>query len=405
MNVLFLSPGFPAEMPYFTRGLDLVGARVIGLGDQPTSALPEMTRRHLSHYHQIASWGDERAVLAEVAGLARKIRIDRVECMWETQMIAAAKMREMLELPGMTVAETIPFRDKEVMKQVLDAQGIRTPRHANATTSAGVVEAAERIGFPLIVKPIAGAGSMDTYRIDSAEELEAVLPKLRHVPEVSVEEFVEGTDCTFDTVCADGRVLYHNICFYRPRALESRNNEWMSPQTIAVREPEHPQWASGFRMGFEVLKALNFRTGFTHMEWYRKPDGEAVFGEIGGRAPGARTVDVMNFACDLDLFRGWAEAACFGRLSQPVTRKYNAANVMKRSEGQGRIQRVEGLDRLVRDLGPAIAAIELNQVGQPKRSMTTSIVGDGFVMVRHPELDRLIEIADRVSNELKLYAG
>jgi len=246
---------------------------------------------------------------------------------------------------------------------------------------------------------------MDTYRIAGHAELTEVIPKLRHVPEVSVEEFVEGQDCTFDTVCADGQVLFHNICFYRPRALESRNHEWVSPQTIAVREPQAPFWAEGYKMGFEVLKALNFRTGFTHMEWYRKPNGEAVFGEIGGRAPGARTVDVMNFANDLDLFKGWAEAAVHGRLTQTITRKYNAANVMKRASGSGRIQRHQGLDRLIHELGPAIAAIELNPIGQPKRSMMTSVVGDGFVMVRHHDLVELLRIADRVSTELQLIAG
>ena len=30
MNVLMLSPGFPAEMPLFTRGLREVGAQIIG---------------------------------------------------------------------------------------------------------------------------------------------------------------------------------------------------------------------------------------------------------------------------------------------------------------------------------------------------------------------------------------
>ena len=38
----------------------------------------------------------------------------------------------------MTVEQTMPFRDKELMKQVLDAAGIRTPRHVRATTVAAV---------------------------------------------------------------------------------------------------------------------------------------------------------------------------------------------------------------------------------------------------------------------------
>ena len=47
-----------------------------------------------------------------------------------------------------------------------------------------------------------------------------------------------------------------------------------------------------------VIAALGFSSGFTHMEWYRKYDGEVVFGEIGARPPGARVVDLMNFATD-----------------------------------------------------------------------------------------------------------
>jgi len=65
------------------------------------------------------------------------------------------------------------------MKQLIDAAGLRTPGHEAAETVAGVWAAAERLGFRLIVKPIAGAGSADTYRADSADELDAILPMLR----------------------------------------------------------------------------------------------------------------------------------------------------------------------------------------------------------------------------------
>ena len=83
-------------------------------------------------------------------------------------MILAARIRESFGVPGMTVEQTVPFRDKERMKQAIDAAGIRTPWHVSATTVADVWEAAEQVGYPLIVKPIDGAGSADTYRVDSA---------------------------------------------------------------------------------------------------------------------------------------------------------------------------------------------------------------------------------------------
>ena len=61
MNVLFLSPGFPAEMPLFTRGLAQVGAKVFGVGDQPAAALPSEARQGLSDYLQVQSLADEPA--------------------------------------------------------------------------------------------------------------------------------------------------------------------------------------------------------------------------------------------------------------------------------------------------------------------------------------------------------
>ena len=69
------------------------------------------------------SLADEDAVLAALHGLSRHARIDQVECLWEPYMVLAARIRETFGLPGMTVAQTMPFRDKERMKQALDAAG------------------------------------------------------------------------------------------------------------------------------------------------------------------------------------------------------------------------------------------------------------------------------------------
>jgi biotin carboxylase len=408
MNVLMISPGFPAEMPFFTRGLAAVGARAIGIGDQPQSALPELAREHLAAYVQVVSFTDEPAVFAEVEAIHARARLDRIECLWEPFMVLAAKLREHLGLPGMTVAETIPFRDKEVMKQRLDAAGIRTPKHARATSVAGCREAAASIGFPstpIVVKPIAGAGSADTYRVSSEQELDAVLPALRHVPEVSVEEFIEGEDFTYETICVDGEIKHFSISFYRPRALQARSHEWISPQTVVVRDVDAPELGPGREMGEAVIRALGFKTGFTHMEWFRTPSGEAVFGEIAARPPGAHLVDLINFASDVDVFTGWAEAVCHGRFTQPVERKYNAGWVYKRAEGQGVIQRIEGLAPLMAELGEHVVVLDLLPIGAPRRNWKQTLISDGMIIVRHPDLGRTLEIADRFATDLRIYAG
>ena len=405
MNVLMISPGYPAEMAFFTRGLGQAGATVIGLGDQSPDALPQTAKDALDHYVHVGSLAAEDHVAAIARELAGQVRIDQVECLWEPYMILAARLREELGLPGLTVAQTEPFRDKERMKQLLDAAGLRTPWHVAAQTVADVWAAAERVGFPLIVKPIAGAGSADTYRADSVAELDAILPNLRHVPEVSVEEFIDAEEFTYDTICADGQVLFENICQYHPRPLLTKMHEWISPITLALRDLDAPGLRGGRELGAAVLRVLGFRDGFTHMEWYRKADGEVVFGEIGARPPGARTVDVMNYATDADLFSAWAQAIVHGEISPPVERRYNAASIFKRARGVGRITHYEGLDRLLAEYGEHVAALDLLPVGAPRRDWRATTIADGMVIVRHPELPEALEIAQRFAADLHLYAS
>jgi hypothetical protein len=404
MNVLIISPGYPADMPEFTRGLAESGATVVGVGDQGTAALPELVRRSLTEYIQVRSLWDSGHVIGELHERLQGHRLDRIECLWEPGIMLAAELREHFGVPGLSVEQANRFRDKEAMKTALDAAGIRTPRHVAVDSIAGCWEAAEKTGFPLIVKPIAGAGSADTYRVDNSDDLRAVLPRLRHVPIISVEEFVDGEEFTFDTITIGGKIAYYNIAWYRPRPLVARSNEWISPQVIALRNVEQPDLADGVRMGHNVIRALNFETGFTHMEWYRKADGEVVFGEIGARPPGAHQVDQMKYACDFDVFKAWGQAVTLGRIEETAQRLYNVAIIFKRARGVGRITRIEGTEALQKRFGEHVVWNTLLPPGTPRRDWRKTLVSDGFIMLRHPGLQETLAMADAVGSELQLYA-
>ena len=405
MRVLMFSPGFPVEMQRFTVGLAEVGAEVVGLGDSPSDHLPpEVARRLSGHIHVPRLW-DEDAVIAVVRKVHDREPFDRVECLWEPGMLLAARLREALGVPGMTVEQTLPFRDKERMKARLDACGIRTPRHVRARGERAIREAAERIGMPLIVKPVDGAGSRDTYRVDDAPGLDDVLPRIAHVPDVSVEEYVDGQEFTFDTICADGVIQYFNIAWYRPKPIIGRSVESLSPMTVTLRNVDQPLLEPGREMGPAVLKALGFRTGFTHMEWFLTPGGEAVFCEIAARPPGARSVDLMNYGADIDTYVGWAEAVCRGSFGQPIERKHNVAVVFKRARGSGRIRAIEGLERLLARYGPHVVCVDLLPPGAPRRDWRQTLISDGYVIVRHPDLQTTLEIADRFGTDLLMHAS
>ncbi|MEZ4449365.1 MAG: hypothetical protein R3B09_07795 [Nannocystaceae bacterium] len=405
MKVVLLAPAYPPEMPHFTRGLAELGVQVYGVGDGHVDALPPMVKQSLHAYLQVPRIMDEEDVIQRVSAWLRGREIDRVESLWEPLVILAARLRERFGLPGMSVDAVLGFRDKQLMKERIAAAGLRVPRSRRVRSEQEVWAAAEAVGFPLILKPIAGAGSADTHRVDSAADLERLLPRIRHVREASCEEFIDGDEFTYDTVCVDGTPAFENVAQYLPRPLIARTNEWISPVIITVRDLQQPVIRPGIELGRQVLRALGMGSGFTHMEWYRKSDGEVVFGEIGCRPGGARLVDQMNYTCDVDLFREWGRAVTVGRFDGPTERLYNTAIIFKRAIGRGRITRVSGLDEFYRRHGQSICAVDLLPVGAHRRDWLQTLVSDGWIIARHPSWQGALQIADDAATKVTLFAG
>jgi len=404
MKAVFLAPTYPPEMQQYTRGLAEVGVEVYGVGDAPAAALPAAVKPHLADYLQVPRLLDDDDVVARVTAWMRGREVDRVLANWEVVVLTAARLRERFGVPGMTVDAVRGFRDKQLMKERVQAAGLRVPRAERVRTISEARAAAERVGFPLILKPIAGAGSADTHRVDSPAELDAVLRRMLHVSEASCEEFIDGEEFTFDTVCIGGIPAFANVAQYLPRPLIARSNEWVSPVIVTVRDLEQDRLADGLALGRKVLGALGMGDGFTHMEWFRKPDGEVVFGEIGCRPGGAHLVDQMNYTCDIDLFREWARAVCWGRFEAPTARRYNAAIIFKRALGRGRITRVDGLGEFMRRHGEHVVEQRLLPVGSPRRDWKQTLLSDGHILLRHPDWDTACAMADDAARNIAMYA-
>src|SRR5262245_17359043 len=240
MKAVFLAPSYPPEMQQYTRGLAEVGVEVYGVGDQPVGALPASLKPHLADYLQVPRILDDDDVVARVHAWLRGRSVDRVLGNWEVMVLSAARLRERLGVPGMSVDTVLGFRDKQLMKERVAAAGLRVPRAERVRTVTEARAAAERVGYPLILKPIAGAGSADTHKVESAAQLEQALRQMLHIGEASCEEFIEGDEFTFDTVSIDGQPAFMNVASYLPKPLVARTNEWVSPVVITVRDMAQP---------------------------------------------------------------------------------------------------------------------------------------------------------------------
>lgn len=407
MDVIFLSPAWPLEMPAYPAALHAAGARVHGVGDTPRDALPAGLQETLASYLHVPAMGDLPAVRHRVLEAVRGsgLRPDRLEALWEPLTILAAELRGDLGIPGMSPDAVLGFRDKAVMRERVAAAGLRVPRTFRVRSRAEAWGAAEDLGFPVVLKPVDGAGSADTTRCDTAVQFEAALQTTHGHDELLVEEFIDGPEFTYETLCIDGQPVYESVCRYEPNTLVARQNQWISPIIQSLRPPYTPEVDAGVELGRAVIAALGMGTGITHMEWFRGRDGAAVFGEIAARPPGANMVDLMNYSDDADLYQAWAEAVCWGRAPVRAERRpWSAAIVFKRAEGEGRIAEIRGMDTFMRRFGPQVARADLLPVGAPRRNWKETFLSDGNVVVRHEDEGECRRIAQAFADGVRIFA-
>ena len=86
--------------------------------------------------------------------------------------------------------------DKEETNRILGALGLPVPKQALVYSTVRAIEAAERIGYPVVLKPLnANHGRGVTTDIKGKEQIEAAFEKAReHSRSVIVETFLEGLD-------------------------------------------------------------------------------------------------------------------------------------------------------------------------------------------------------------------
>ena len=310
-------------------------------------------------------------------------RVDRLIGILEQLQEPLGEVRERLSIPGMDQETAKNFRDKARMKDALRAGGVPCARHALAGSARQAIAFGEQSGYPIVVKPPDGAGAKNTFRVESAEQLESYLRT--HPPHPSspllLEEFVIGREHSFDSVSIGGEHVFHSISKYFPTPLEVMEKPWIQWCVLLPREVSGAEFDDIRESGKKALDALGMVTGLTHMEWFRREDDSIAVSEVGARPPGAQFTTLMSYAHDLDFYRAWAELMVFDRFDVPE-RPYACGAVFLRGQGSGQVAAVRGIEELDESVRDLIVESRVPRVGQPQAS---SYEGEGYVILRHPE--------------------
>jgi biotin carboxylase len=301
----------------------------------------------------------------------------------------------------MTPDQALNFRDKTRMKDHLRAAGVPVARHRLVETAAAAREFAREVGYPLVVKPPAGAASQTTYRVnDDAELLAALGPTSLAAGGVALlEEFVIGEEHSFDAFVEGGRVTFYSLTNYLPTPLVVMQNPWMQWMVVLPRENEQADVAE---VGARTLATLGLEDGMCHLEWFRRADGSLVVSEVAARPPGAQFPTMIARAHEFDAIDAWARLAVGRPLGPLPARKYAAGAAYLRGQGQGRVRAVHGFETVRAELGDLITDVRLPTPNQEK---SLSYEGEGFVIVRHAETRVVEEALRRIVSTVRVELG
>ena len=216
-----------------------------------------------------------------------------------------------------------------------------------------------------------------------------------------IEEFLTGEEGSYDSVMADGKVIWESISSYFPTPLEVLRNPWIQWVVLLPREIGGPEYAGIRDIAPKALRALGLRTGFTHMEWFRRPDGSVAVSEVAARPPGAQITSMLCYAHDFDFYRGWAQLMLQGTFTPPP-RNWAAGTAFLRGQGTGYVRAVHGLDRLPAEVSSMVVESRLPAPGQLS---SASYEGDGYVIVRHQDTAAVTEALRRLVTGVRVELG
>jgi hypothetical protein len=379
MNVVFLSPHFPPNWYQFAVGLREAGATVLGIGDAPYEELRPELRDALHEYYRVGDMANFDDLVRAMGWLThRHGKIDRLDSLNEHWLELEAQLRTDFNIVGIRADDVAIIKRKSLMKERFERAGLTPARGRVCRTPQELREFVAEVGYPVVAKPDVGVGAARTYRIEDEVDLERYL---RDKPAVDyiVEEFVRGQIVTFDGLANSlGEVVFATSLELSVGVLESVNQALDMTYHVVREIPADLEAA-----GITVARAFDVRSRPFHFEFFRLADGSLVPLEVNMRPPGGPSVDMANWANEIDFYREWANIVVHDGFEAVVTRPYHVMFVGRRDMRPY----LRSHDEVIGRFAPLIV-----HAGRIERVFSTAM-GDSVYILRHPDLEPLVEAA------------
>lgn len=213
---------------------------------------------------EAVDWAQPIDVVRRIVDLYAGGYVDRVVAVDEFGLLSAALATAQIGIPGASLRAVHNTRDKFHMRNVLEAAGLGQLRYAVCRDLPEAQAFLDRVGGPIILKPVTGTGSEGVSRVATSEELAAavnVATSAAGFAGILCEEYIEGPEVSLEGYCAGGRFV--------AVALTDKLTDERFLETGHQQPTSHPKsvFDAAVDIAGRVLAALGVDNCVTHTEF------------------------------------------------------------------------------------------------------------------------------------------
>jgi biotin carboxylase len=250
------------------------------------------------------------------ASVGRMHAVDAAITFQETDIVVTAEVNRLLGRSSVTPRAARIARNKAEQRRFLASAGIPSVAFAEVSSVSDGMRAAERLGYPLIVKPTQAASSWNVALVRGPEQLRPELERIGHLARSGrgryydgseatfalVEEFLPGDEITVDGVVCEGRFVLGGV-HDKMRTCGPYFEEDL--YTLPFRTPERE--AEVTRIAEAITRHLGLQQSLLNIEMRQDATGAFRVVEFSPRISGGHVYRNIRDVYGIDLVGVWAE--------------------------------------------------------------------------------------------------
>ncbi|EER20663.1 conserved hypothetical protein [Perkinsus marinus ATCC 50983] len=340
-TVAMFCAGYKGKKFIYQRAAEL-GVKVVVIDGEDSWAEEMVAEQIIAKFIPIDFAADNEVVFQQALDAVKSLKddplvgpVDGICTFIELAVPMAARLSEALGLPGPSVACVDIARDKHKTRDIMTAKGLPSIKNFLITDPAQLEEAGEHVGFPAVLKPIAGAASLGVQKVTDMDDLRRTYGELVRLMaglrvkagalervtrvradsaisevidgdginaeliialDMMLEEYLDGDEVDVDCIFSDGECRFCYVIDNGPTVEPYFAETWAALPSLLPEDK-----VLGLKnMAQDAVAAIGFTNGVFHVEGKFTSRGPRLI-EVNARMGGGPTRLIHTYVSGVDL--------------------------------------------------------------------------------------------------------